>query len=62
MAATSKRTVKRVSLARAQRRRKECLELVQRYWPFLSLREARDLRLDDLLDLDAVATGRLNVP
>jgi len=44
MATTSKRTIKRLSLSRAERRRREYLELVQRCWPSLTLRDAHDLQ------------------
>jgi hypothetical protein len=60
MATTSKRTIKRLPLSRAERRRKEYLELVQRCWPSLTLRDAHDLRPETAGD--GKQTGLLNVP
>jgi hypothetical protein len=60
MAATSKRPVKRLSLSRAERRRKEYLDLVQECWPQMTLRDAHDLRPESTVE--AVRAESLNVP
>jgi hypothetical protein len=59
MATTLKRTVKRLSRTRAERRRREYLELVQQCWPLLTLRDAHDLRHET--DADPVPVECLNV-